>query len=438
MEVIVTHPNADFDALASQVAASKLYRAAVMVRTRKVSRTVRDFLALHKEHFELLTPEEIDQSAVTRMIVVDVRRESRLRDFKPLVERARAGDPSLEVIIYDHHHEAPDDLRGRVERIEPLGATTTMLVEQIVARGLPMSAMEATLYALGIYSDTGALTYRSTTPRDAKLAATLLARGASLATLGFFLRPPMDQQQRRVLGELVGQCVEVDLGGVHVGVGAVELKRIIPGLSEVTQEVLALERFEALFALFCRGSEVTIIARSQVPYIDAGNIMQALGGGGHPGAGAAKIKDASAEEVRARLLEQIKAHPFRPRLVRQMMTTPVHTVDRRASLEAVGKDFDRFGISGAPVVTDEQLHGVISKRDIRAALKAGRAHLPVASCMATSVLTTEPQVPLLRALEKMVEADIGRLPVIEDGQVVGIITRTDALRMLYPEQVAKR
>jgi len=76
---------------------------------------------------------------------------------------------------------------------------------------------------------------------------------------------------------------------------------------------------------------------------------------------------------------------------------------------------------------------VISRRDIRAARRAGRSHLPVSSCMAHEVKTATPDEPLLRAFEQMVQADIGRLPVVEGRHIVGIITRSDALRMLYPK-----
>ena len=112
MDIIVTHRNADFDALASQVAAAKLYPGAVMVRTRQVSPPVRDFLALHKEHFELVSYTDIAQERVERLTLVDVRRASRLKDFAPLLDRLAAGDPTLSVNIFDHHDDAPDDLKG--------------------------------------------------------------------------------------------------------------------------------------------------------------------------------------------------------------------------------------------------------------------------------------------------------------------------------------
>ena len=434
MEIVVTHRNADFDALASQVAAAKLYPGAVMVRTRQVSPSVRDFLALHKEHFELVPSNEVDQDAVTRLIVVDVRRASRLRDFDRLVERCAANDPTLDVSVYDHHAESADDIVANNGRVEPIGATTTMLVEMLLERGIQISAVEATLFALGIYSDTGAFTFPITTKRDISAAATLVGRGASLATIRFFLHPPLASMQRDAMLRLLDCTCEVDFGGVHVGVGVVELDRRINGLADVAEQVLAIDRFEAIFAIFVIGAHATIIARSQVPYIDVGDAMHALGGGGHPGAGSVLLKNTSADEARRLVLEYCDAHPFRPRLVRHMMSTPVHTVQPEQVLEQVHRYFRAQGISGAPVVRDGELIGVISKRDIRAAERDGRANLPVSSCMASHVKSTTPDEPLLRAFERMVQGDVGRLPVIENGHIVGIITRSDALRLLYPDQ----
>ena len=434
MEIIVTHRNADFDALAAQVAAAKLYPKAAMVRTRQVSPSVRDFLALHKEHFELVPYNEIDQDEVTRLIVVDVRRASRLRDFQRVLERVEAEDPDLEVVVYDHHTDSEDDIRAAKERVEPIGATVTMLVEELIDGGAQISAVEATLFALGIYSDTGAFTFPSTTKRDISVAATLLGLGASLATIRFFLHPPLVSEQRLAMLQLLECTTEVDYGGVHIGIGAVELDHRINGLADVAEQVLAIERFEALFAIFSVGAHTTIIARSQVPYIDVGDAMHALGGGGHPGAGSVLLKNTTPEDARRQVLEYCETNPFKPRLVRHMMSTPVHTVEPGQTLDQVHEYFVARGISGAPVVRDGELIGIISKRDIRAAKRDGRSHLPVSSCMGSNVRSTTPDEPLLRAFERMVKRDVGRLPVVENGHIVGIITRTDALRLLYPER----
>ena len=55
--------------------------------------------------------------------------------------------------------------------VRPYGATTTLLMELIRARELPVTPFEATLFLLGIYEDTGCLTFASTTPEDAEAVA---------------------------------------------------------------------------------------------------------------------------------------------------------------------------------------------------------------------------------------------------------------------------
>jgi tRNA nucleotidyltransferase (CCA-adding enzyme) len=437
MDIVVSHNNVDFDALASQVAVTKLFPGTIRVGQGLMARNVRDFLALHKDCFELTPLNEINLDQVDRLFVVDVRRRSRLRPLAPLFERQTQGGPPVDVHIYDHHGPAPDDIEGTTVHVESLGAATTMLVEELQRQAIAITPVEATLFALGIYSDTGSLTYPSTTPRDAAAATYLLTRGASLSTLRYFLHAPLEPLRRRVMVDLLNNAEEINLDGVRFGLTQAPLtKRTVNGLSEVVNDVLTLEPYEALFALFPRRRQVTVVGRSQVPYVDIGNIMLSLGGGGHPGAGSAVLKETDPDKARQLLLQRLEESPPSPSLVRHLMTTPVHTVPHDQPLEDAHEEFLRRNISGAPVLKNERLVGIISKRDIRAACRGGRDQLPVASCMAHSVKTIGPDEPLIRAFEQMVEADIGRLPVLEMDRLIGIVTRSDALRVLYPDRTS--
>ncbi|MCP4678944.1 MAG: CBS domain-containing protein [Deltaproteobacteria bacterium] len=434
MDIIVTHRNSDFDALAGQVAASKLYPGAIKVSAGMLSPMVKSFLALHKDHFELTPVKEIDQAAVTRMIVVDVRRAGRLRDYAPLLKRIAGKDPCLEVHIYDHHEGAPDDLTGQLVQVEPVGAATTLLVEKLRERGLKITPIEATVLALGIYADTGSLTFRNTTPRDAEAATYLLRHGASLPTLRYFLHAPLGSAQRKILASLLTQSKMIQFMGIKIAVRTVALDKKISGLSEIVNEALMLEGYEAIFAFFPRKETVTIIGRSWVPSIDVGAILAELGGGGHNDAGSATMKKTTLGRAKARLMAVLNANPPRPHRVRLMMSTPVRTLSPEQILDHVADDFATRRISGAPVVKDGALVGMISKRDIRRAKRDGRSHLALSSCMIHEVKTIGPDDPVLRAFEMMISEDIGRLPVIEDGHIVGIVTRNDLLTSLYPNK----
>lgn len=431
MEIVITHRSTDFDALASQIAIAKLHPGTVMVGAGGVSPVVKKFLTLHRDHFELTPVKEIDFAAVTRVFVVDVRRAERLSDFGPLLRRIYDGDPSLQVQIYDHHENAADDIPGHHERIEYVGSVTTMLVEEIIERDVPILPVEATALALGIYSDTGSLTYANTTPRDASAAAELVSRGADMTSLRYFLQAPLADQHRQILAEMLAGSMQLEIEGVKIGMSTVPLEKPVPGLSEIVNKVLMLEGNDATFALFARGSSVTIIGRSWMPTVDVGAIMHELGGGGHHGAGAATLKDSSVDDARAALMAVLDKVPPKPFLVRYLMSYPVHHLTHDQVLEEVDADFKERNISGAPVCRDEEIIGMLSKRDIRSARQAERLHLPVSSCMIHDVKTIEPDKPLVRAFEKMVADNVGRLPVVEEGKLVGIITRNDILKVLY-------
>lgn len=431
MEIVATHPNADFDALASQVAISRLHPGTIRVVQGRLSPIVRDFLALHKEHFELAPLHDIDINAVKKLFLVDVRRRSRLQDLDTLLNKGRAEETHLDIEIYDHHDPADDDLTSDKMHIEHVGATTTLLVEALRKAGQHIKPIDATLYALGIYSDTGSLAYPSTTPRDAEAVAFLLASGASLRTLRLFLHAPLGAKQRQIMAALLGRSTLIEINRVKIGFGTVPLERNQKGLSEIVGAVLNLEGREVLFAFFPVNTSVFVVGRSQVPYIDVGHILQDLGGGGHPGAGSVRLKNTTVREAKALLLRQLKEYSPKPRLVRHMMSTPCHTVEHNAKLSEIERTITVAAWSGAPVLKDGRIVGVISKRDLRRAHRNGDTHLTVGSYMSHNVKTVHPDATLVNALEKMVAEDVGRLPVLENDRLVGIITRSDILKVLY-------
>lgn len=431
MRVIVTHESADFDALASTVAAQKLYPDARIVLGRRVAPAVRDFLALHKDSFQLEYWSDIDFSKVTDAVIVDVRQARRLTAYAPLAARIRAGEVNAH--IWDHHAASDDDLPCQWELVAPVGSTATLLIEEIRTRDLTLTPLEATLLALGIYTDTGSLTYAGTTPRDAEAVAWLLAHGASLKMINRYLRSALTESQRAVLSTLLGAVQVYEIAGVDVGFGTVELDRNVDGLAAVTTQVIKLEGHAALFALYRRKNKLQVIGRARVPYVDVGLVLQGIGGGGHAGAGSAMVKGADPDEVRARLLEILNADPPHPRAVSDVMTSPVRTVDADTPLSEVETLLTGWGYTGLPVLRDGKLVGVLSRRDLRSARKDDRMHLGAKSCMSGVVRTVEADDPLDEALDLMVQHDVGRLPVLRDGRLVGIISRSDLIRMLYKE-----
>ena len=74
---------------------------------------------------------------------------------------------------------------------------------------------------------------------------------------------------------------------------------------------------------------------------------------------------------------------------------------------------------------------MISRRDFKRVRKEKQLSAPVKAFMTTKVLTIPPGKSPAQAVGLMVKHDIGRLPVVKNGEVIGIVTRSDAMLYFY-------
>ncbi len=430
-QIVVTHHNADLDALASVVAACVLYGAtgAIGVHGGTVSLAVQRYLAVHKDLFHLVPLSEIDASQVEEVIVVDVRDRTRLLEYGAIF----ANNPRI--IVYDHHPVSPDDLVADQEIIEPVGACTTILCERIQEQNLPFSRAAATLMLLGIYADTGNLTYSSTTARDVDVAAFLLRSGANLTVVSRYLEQQYTVAQRQLLVTMIPSTEQMCVDGVDMAYASAKTTGFVKGASEIVERLMKMSGHAAMFGVmeFTRSRRTQIIARSQVGHVDVGALMQQLGGGGHSGAGAATFKDESLEIVLERLIALLKETKFRPPRVRDIMSSPVQTVDHDTTLGQAGTLLQRWNVSGVPVMREGEMRGIVSRRDVERARLGGSLELPISAFMSHEIVTASDSTTLEDALDLLTNNDIGRLPVLEDGRLIGIVTRSDLIGYLYEE-----
>ncbi len=77
------------------------------------------------------------------------------------------------------------------------------------------------------------------------------------------------------------------------------------------------------------------------------------------------------------------------------------------------------------------LVGVISRRDFRKIKRDSQLKAPVKAFMSIKPMTIDIRHSPIQAAHLMVKHDIGRLPVMQDGEMVGIITRSDAMLYFY-------
>lgn len=432
VEIITSHTALDFDGLASMVGASKLYPGAVMVFSGTVSKNIKQFMALYKDSLAIKTPKEIEFDQVARVIMVDTANSKRLGQLQEILH-----NPGLEFHIYDHHPPTEEDVRGSVHEYHPLGAATTIMVEKIIAREIVITPFDATILALGIYEDTGSLLFPSTTERDARAVAFLLANRANLNVVANFIEQPFSGEQRQILQKLLDSAQHHKINNVDIVTAIYEGNRFIPGLDIVVYRLAKMEACDVVFVIALMQGKVSVVGRSDTNNLRVNEVLKPLGGSGQERAASAVIRGKNCREVADLILENI-ADKIRPAVVAQdIMTTPVKTITLYRTMEEAGRIMLRYGHTGMPVVDGDKVVGMISRRDVDKAIVHELGHAPVKGFMTTEVVSISPETPVSEVQKMVVENDIGRLPVVERGRLVGIVSRTDILRILhgddYPE-----
>lgn len=435
MQVILTHEHADFDAVASLVAAHKLHPDAVPVLPRQMNRNVRDFTILHRDAFPLQHADEIPRARIEHAIVVDTQ------TFQPL---RRMGEHTTGQFI-DHHPKQEPLPAGWSYWGDLVGSTTTLLIEQLVEGGVSVTPLEATLFLLGIYEDTGSLTYVTTTARDARCAAWLLERGANLAVVGRFLHHPLTDEQRALFQQLVDNSHPYEFAGQTVIIATARPAQYVDEISVLAHKLRDLYEPKALFLLVDQGDRIQLVARSVPDAVDVGAVAQALGGGGHSRAAAAVLRGVSLAEAQQRLVALLEQHVRPAVTVGQIMSHGLpQTVTPETTVAEAAERMRRYGFEGFPVLAPAEgpgaangspgngarIVGMVTRRQVDRALHHGLGNAPVRQIMHSGAVFVHPEDSLQRLQAVMIEHGWGQVPVVSstDGRLLGIVTRTDLIK----------
>lgn len=418
--------NTDLDGLGASVAAQKLYPDAVIVFPGKLLKNVEEFLALHKDTLNIKKAKDIDFEKVKKLIIVDTKNHRRLGKLGEL-----AHQENVDIHLYDHHPWVKDDVRGSVEEVELVGAAVTLLVEKLKEQNIEFNSLEATIMLLGIYGDTGALLFTSTTSRDMDAASFLLARGAKLSVVADFLGRPLTEEQKYLFKKLVMSANHLTVHGVKILLAQAQVDEFIVGLAALTHMLSEIEKTDAIFTVVKMEDRVYIVGRSNVSQVEINKIVSNFGGGGHAFAASATVKNGQVQDIIEQLKQVVEEQISSPLRAVDIMSTPVKTVFPKTTISEANNIMLRYGHTGLPVVDDNKLTGVISRRDVEKANHHGLGHAPVKGFMSVNVHSVIEDTPISEVQNIMIENDIGRLPVTKDGMIIGIVSRTDLLRTLH-------
>ena len=426
MDVITSHLNADFDSLASMVAAKKLYPEAVMAFSGSQEKNVRAFLDQSSHTFSFERQKNIPLDQVKRLIVVDTRQSNRLGNLAKCLK-----NPDIDVHIYDHHPTTPGDLQGQMEVIKEVGSTTTLFAQIFQRDNISITLEEATLMATAIHEDTGFFTFDTTTPEDLEAMAWLLEKGADLHVAAQFLSQELTTHDVTHLHALIKSATPYTINGIKVVVTKMALSEYVDEFALLVRRFMDMENLDNLLALAAMAGRVYLIARSRIPELNVGKLAREFGGGGHASAASATIKNMTLIEAEEHLLQLLHEHVRPESTAGDLMSSPVISVKPTMPIAEANQLLTRYNITVLPVLEDaKHITGTISRRVMEKSIHLGLGNKPVSDYMTTDYASLPTSATLAEIQQLIIENRQRFIPVLDKSILKGVITRTDLLNIL--------
>jgi tRNA nucleotidyltransferase (CCA-adding enzyme) len=426
--IITSHINADFDAIASMLAAQKLYPNSIIIFPGSQEKNLSDFFIASMSYlFNMADPGNIDFKETTKLVIVDTKQKNRLTGVSLLLKRK-----DIDIDIYDHHPAMKGDIKGTKEITEKAGATTTILTSILREKKIIPNADEATIMALGIYENTGLFTYSSTTERDLREAGYLLSCGASLSTIVNIVVKEIKVEQVTWLNELLNEMSTYRINGIDIHISSISSPSYITDLTSIVQKVVRMENIDIFFAIVLMENKISIIARNRFPEVDVGKILSHFGGGGHSYAASAKVDNQTLAQIEIVLVERLKKEVKSVQIVKKLMSTPAITIESKVECRKASAMMTRYNINTLLVVDKKtnSYEGYISRQVIEKALYHNLSDLPVEEYMDSETNFISSKADLLEIETQILENKHRILPVIDNGWIKGVITKSDLLNYI--------
>ncbi len=421
----MTHEQADFDAIASLLAAALLQKDAFALLPKKMNRNVNAFIDLYGGEMPFYSLDQLPKRAINKITLVDTQA---LVTLKGMGKNTR-------VHVVDHHSRKVEFPEKWTSIFQSTGACVTILIEDLQQSKVVLNTIFATLLLTGIYEDTGSLSYVSTTPQDMYAAAYLLENNASLSITNKYLNPPLSTDQLKIYEKLLNNVAHLDIYGHHIAVTRANAENLNEEISSIAHKLRDHLEPDALFLMVNTREGIRLVARSTSDQVDVSKLAQKFGGGGHARAAAALIKTdkgkLNLEAVYQQLLDNLPLFIEPSIKVSDIMSRDPLLITPDTSALKASHLMQRYGYEGYPVIKNGEIVGLLNRRSVDRAI-THKLNLNAASLMEVGNVSVNDQSSLEDVQKIMTSSGWGQIPVrssIND-QIVGIVTRTDLIKAL--------
>ncbi len=433
VKIITTHMSADFDAFASAVCAVRLYPDHRVLFPGSMELAVRRFREETALPFPEVKLKEARRHRLEHAVVLDTPDPARLGEVWNLIEQS--GCPITRI---DHHGKNGNGLLADKVVFRRVGSTCTLIVDLFRSQKIDPTPEEASLLLMGVYEDTGSLSYRDTTPEDMRAAAWLVENGASLEWVRRWVGKGLDPEQLALLNAIVEGNEERRIGGVPVAVATVEVEKYYEEAAAVVHRWMETFHLPVGVVLMVRAPHVQMILRSRLAGLDVGKIARTFGGGGHATAASARISDRMVVEIREDVWRRMEEWMPPAETAGAAAGRHIFTVDDDVTVGAAKKKLNERRVNALPVagVSTGELVGVVTRQLLDRAAALGLDHRPVSTVMQPGVPKIDAGVPLEALGDLFLEGSHRFVVVTEGEKAVGLLTRMELFRKLFEKMPA--
>ncbi len=415
MKVIVSHVNQDFDSLASMIAALKLYPDAIPLDPGAIEKNVRIFLKDYPDLINYTKIKNINIDEIDTIILLDTRQPNRTVLPKEVFERSK-------IIIFDHHPHHKNDVDGDKETIRYYGATITILLKELKRKHIHFTHQEANLFAMGIFEDTGMLTYSSVTTWDIKALDFLLKNDAEFSLSRKYISYDLDQKQLKIFNQLINKADVYNFSGINIIIGDAETEIYVDGVSLLAHKLMDPGNYKVGFIIIQMKNRVHLIARSRVPEINVSKILEKFGGGGHPSAASAVIKNMSKFQVKEKLITDLKKISNSIFNAKEIMEKNLIFIGSNQTIEQASALFKKTDKGYIIVLKSGDVIGYLGRNDIKRATRHKLSKKSLLDIIANDFELVSPNIKISTIYKKIFAAN-KLLLVHKNNKVLGIISK---------------
>jgi len=348
-------------------------------------------------------------------------------------QKSRIGEFSkivdkVKVICFDHHTDG--DINCSELYCKKTGANTTQIVMKLKEQNIDFSAEEATLFMLGIYEDTGKLLYPSTTVHDFEICAYLLEKGAKLDIVSSVLEETIEESQVYLLNELIKNARIFEYNNISIMLSFAQYSEYVSDVANIVNTFLSMKKTDAVICVFRMQSRIFIIGRSANTKVDVARILKTFGGGGHSLAASATVKDLTLIETLDEVTLAIRESFLFITKAKDIMSTPAKCVEKNDTVFYCNEIMAKYGVNSLVVLNEGELVGIVSRPTLQRAIYHNYANEPVEKFMVTDFYTVSEDVDLSKIKTIIIDQKQRIIPVVRNEKVVGVLTRTNILNLI--------